>query len=207
VGIRSTRLQHRSLHRLRTFVPHPNYRHRIYGWYPSNPILGATCRRYCANQPSRFPSNYQLLYKISKAWMNRIVLAHCVGRYFQCNERLRVSFQGKPLEWEIDLIQAVAPDTTDLEADLDKLSIQEEPMDWTSGEEVVLQALSSSSSGVKVYKMTYDTTVDFFPPRDKYGRSLFHKKEAARGGTFFCIRGGPLHPTPTTYTTRDLLRG
>jgi SpoVK/Ycf46/Vps4 family AAA+-type ATPase len=92
--------------------------------------------------------------------LKRIVMAHCVGRYFQCNERLRVSFQGKPLELEIDLIQAAAAPTDDLDADLDRLSIRDDPSDWTSEEEVVLQALSSSS-GVKVYKMTYDTMVDF----------------------------------------------
>jgi SpoVK/Ycf46/Vps4 family AAA+-type ATPase len=89
--------------------------------------------------------------------LKRIVMAHCVGRYFQCNERVRVSFQGKPLELETVLIEA-AP-TDNLEDDLGRLSIEDAPSEWSSEEEVLLTALTSSS-GVYVYKMTYDTAID-----------------------------------------------
>jgi SpoVK/Ycf46/Vps4 family AAA+-type ATPase len=75
-----------------------------------------------------------------------------------------VSFQGKPLELEIDWVDA-ATLGNDLEQELNRLTIDAGDSDTPSLEEsTILKAMGSLSNGNKVYKMTYETGIDFARP-------------------------------------------
>lgn len=95
--------------------------------------------------------------------LKRMVLAHTVGRHVQASERLRISFQGKPIELEIKAVDEAAAGictTDELEADLGRLSVEDTASDLSCEEEALLKAVASSGN-VKVYQVTYDTTIEF----------------------------------------------
>ena len=90
--------------------------------------------------------------------IQKLVLAHCVGRYVQNAEILHISFQGKPMNLFVE--QVVEKKLDQVMTELAQLQIDgDSGGEWGHDEKQVWEAVTSSNE-LRLYKVGYGTDVE-----------------------------------------------
>lgn len=162
---------------------HHSHHHHHLWMVPADSLLGQSitkCICWTAEMLSlRIQDDTALDWTQTQTILKRIVLAHCVGRYVQPNERLKVSFQGKGMELVVmDCVRREPQNGTiqkPIEEELAKLTIQDDnsiPETLETDAEQVRNAVSQCS--LHLYMIDYSTKIAIVQSTLSDGQSVDH---------------------------------
>jgi len=165
--------------------PPAHHHHQFHLWMlPADSLLGQfIITSICCTAKTlllRIPDHDASLdWTRSQTIFKRIVLAHCVGRYVQPKEHLKVSFQGKGMELVVvDCVKRApqnGPIQKPIEEDLAKLTIQDDessPEMLDTDAEQVRNAVSHCS--LVLYKIDYSTKIEIVQSALPHPQPVIH---------------------------------
>ena len=115
--------------------------------------------------------------------LQRLVLAHCEGRYLQRGEGIQISFQGKPLDLTVESLEA-APDHSNRDAvatELSTLRLDDDDEDLSQLDEKDVWNAAASSCDLLLYKVNYSTVVQLADTENKASEKVTTKLQAVTG--------------------------
>lgn len=95
--------------------------------------------------------------------LKRIALAYFEGRYLQRGENLRISFQGKPLDFVVDDVDGITNNDTSLNRALENLRIEEDDLESRADSHALTKTMLQrdvSECLLRLFRVTYETSIE-----------------------------------------------